>query len=127
MKRTSRLLYLQLAAVVAMFSFGLRAYAETPRDELVHAYWLVKTANKDYGGHRATALHAIENAGHNLGLELKGGLPEKERQWKSDAQLEEAVRLLRDSRDKLEASDRQKTADHVEHAIQELDKALKSR
>ena len=127
MKQKSRLLSLKIAVMAAALSFGVSAFAETPREELVHAYWLVKTANKDYAGHRAAALHAIENAGHNLGMKLEGGLPEKERQWKSDAQLEEALRILRDSRDKLEESDRQKTANHVEHAIQELDKALKAR
>lgn len=127
MKRTSRLFYLKIAAVVAIFSFGLSAFAETPREELVHAYWLVKTADKDYGGHRANALRSIENAGHNLGLELKGGLPEKERQWKSDAQLQEAQRLLRDARDKLMDADRQHVSDQVEHAIKELDKALNTR
>lgn len=127
MKRTSRLLYLKIAAAVALLSFGVSAHAEPPRDELAHAYYLLKTANADYKGHRANALHAVENAGKDLGMELKGGLPEKERQWKSDAQLEEASRLLRDVRDKMEDHDRQRVADRVERAIQEIDKALKNR
>jgi len=126
MKRTTRLLYLQIIAVAAVFSFGLRAFAEPPRDELVHAYWLLKTANADYHGHRAEALHAVEAAGKGLGMKLEGGLPERERQWKSDAQLQEAGRLLRDARDKLEEHDRQKVADHVEHAIKEVDAALRA-
>ena len=125
MKRTSRLL--KIAAVVALCSFGLSAFAEPPRDELAHAYALVKTANKDYAGHRKEALHWIEEAGKNLGVELKGGVPEKERQWKSDAQLQEAQRLLRDARDKMEDRDRQHVAKQLERAMNELDKALNAR
>jgi hypothetical protein len=127
MKRTKRLFYLQIAAVTAVLSFGVRAFAEPPRDELVHAYWLLKTAKADYHGHRAEALHAVENAGKDLGLELKGGVPERERQWKSDAQLQEAARLLHDARDKMEERDRKRAAEHLEHAIKEVDAALNTR
>jgi hypothetical protein len=126
MKRTSRLLFLQIGAAAAILSFGVRAFAEPPRDELVHAYWLLKTAKADYNGHRAEALHAVENAGKDLGMELKGGVPERERQWKSDAQLEEAGRLLRDARDKMEEHDRKRVADRLEHAIKEVDAALRA-
>ena len=127
MKRTKRILCLQIAAVAAILSFGLQAHAEPPRDELAHAYYLLKTANADYHGHRANALHAVENAGKDLGMELKGGIPEKERQWKSDAQLQEALRLLRDARDKMEDHDRKRVADRLEHAIKEVDAALNTR
>lgn len=127
MKLTKRLLCLQIAAVAAVLSFGVRAYAEPPREELVHAYFLLKTADADYHGHRANALHAVENAGKELGLELKGGIPERERQWKSDAQMQEAARLLRDARDTMESHDRQKVADRLERAIKEVDAALRVR
>lgn len=127
MKRTSRLLMLQLAALVALFSFGVRAYAEPPRDEVAHAYWLLKSADRDYAGHRAEALHAVEAVGRDLGLDLKGELPRGERQWKSDAQLREAGRLLRDARDKLEDRDRRRAADRLDHAIREIDTALNVR
>ena len=51
-------------------TFGIRAYAEPPRDELAHAYVLLKLAKSDYKGIAAAALHGeLEAAGHELGLE----------------------------------------------------------
>ena len=127
MKRTMRKLCLQIAAVVAILSFGLQAHAEPARDELAHAYYLVKTANNDYKGHRGAALHAIEVAAHQLGMDLKGGVPEGERQWKSDDQMREANRLLRDARDKMEEHDRNRVADRLENAIKDINKALETK
>ena len=118
---------MQIAAIAAVLSFGVRAFAEPPREELVHAYLLLKTANADYHGHRANALHAVEVAGKELGMKLEGGVPEKERQWKSDAQLQEAGRLLRDARDKMEENDRKRVAQHLERAIKEVDDGLRMR
>ena len=106
-------------------SLGIRAYAETPREELAHAYGLLKLANHDYGGHRAKAMKHLEEAGKALGLEFNHHGSEHERQWKSDEQLAEARRLLREARDKLEARDRDRAAEHVEKAIMETDAALK--
>jgi hypothetical protein len=127
MKRTTRLFCLQIAAVAAILSFGLQAHAETPREELVHAYYLVKTANNDYGDHKGAALHHMEVAAHQLGMDLKGGVSERERQWKSDEQMREADRLLHDARNKMEEHDRTRVADHLENAIKNIDKALEKR
>jgi hypothetical protein len=124
MKISSRSLYVQIVAVVLALSLGLRADAETPREELVHAYVLLKIADHDYAGHRGKALEEVSAAGKALGLELKGAGEDRERQWKSDKQLEEARRLLREARDKLEAKDRDRVASHVEVAIKEIDLAL---
>ncbi len=115
MTRTSRL-YLQLAAIALILSFGITAYAEPPRDELVHAFHLLKKADHDYDGHRVKAMEAVQSAGKDLGLELGGNLPDKERQWKSDDQLIAARRLLRDARDRV--------ADRVQKAISEINAAL---
>jgi hypothetical protein len=123
MKLTSRL-YTQLAAIALILSFGFSASAEPPRDELVHAFHLLKKADHDYDGHRVKAMEAVEAAGRELGLELGGDLPDRERQWKSDDQLIEARRLLREARDKLEDRDRDRVAAHVERAIKEIDTAL---
>ena len=113
-----------MAAIALILSFGFSAYAEPPRDELVHAYHLLKKADHDYDGHRVKAMKAVEAAGRGLGLELGGDLPDRERQWKSDDQLIEARRLLRDSRDKLESQDRDRVAANVEKAIKEINAAL---
>lgn len=121
------MLSLQLATIALVFSFALSAYAEPPRDELVHAYHLLKKADHDYDGHRVKAMEAVQAASHDLGLDVGGELPDKERQWKSDDQLIEARRLLRDARQKLEARDRDRVADHVDTAVKEINAALKTK
>ncbi|MGD0615355.1 MAG: hypothetical protein ABSA69_07955 [Verrucomicrobiota bacterium] len=127
MKSSSRSRYLQIVAIVLAFSFGARAYAETPREELAHAYVLLKLANADYGGHRVKAMKQLEAAGKDLGLSLEGRGSEHERQLKSDEQVTEARRILREARDKLEERDRDRVAAHLEKAIVEIDTALKVR
>jgi predicted negative regulator of RcsB-dependent stress response len=120
-------LYTKLAAVAIALSFGIRAYAEPPRDELAHAYYLLKTADHDYKGHKAKAIHEIEQAGHEIGMKFEGHISDHERQLKSDEQISAASGLLRDARDKMEASDRDKAATHLQKAIEEVDAALKAR
>jgi hypothetical protein len=125
MKKATRSFYLQIVAIALALSFGFSAYAETPRETLVHAWRLLKRADHDYDGHRVKAMEHLEVAGKELGLELKGDLEHKEAQWKSDAQLTEARKLLRTAAKKLEKADRDRVADHVEQAIKELNIALK--
>jgi len=111
--------------MVLALSFGAIAHAETPREEVVHAYVLLAHADSDYAGHKGVAMKELSAAGLQLGLKLKGEVVEKERQWKSDAKLMEARRLLKDAREKLEEADRDRVAERVDKAIQELDVALK--
>jgi hypothetical protein len=129
MKTTSRSLYSKIAAIAVVLSFGLCAYAQAggPREELAHAYYLLKAAKADYGGHRHKALDEVEAAGRGLGIELKGGVEERERQWESDKQIEEARRLLADVRDRMEAQDRDRIAHHLDEAIKEVNAALRKR
>jgi hypothetical protein len=110
---------------ILFLAFSLRA--EPPREEIVHAYRLLMVANADYDGHRVKAMEALRRAGRALDLDLKGDAPTGERQWKSDEQLREAGRLLHEARNQLEARDRERAAEHVDHAIQEIDLALKGR
>jgi hypothetical protein len=124
MKPSSRSLYLQIVAIVVALSFGLHAFAETPREEVAHAFHLLKKADRDYDGHRMKAIEEVEAAGHALGLELGGEAIEGERQWKSDRQLSEARRLLREARNKLEREDRERVAERLDKAIKEIDIAL---
>ena len=124
MKLSSRSFYLQLAAIALAFSFTLSARAETAREEIQHAYHLLKWADSDYHGHKAAAMDALKTAGHEIGLDLEGAGWEHENQRKSDLQLSEARRLLKDARDRLEAADRDRVAKHLEHAVKELDTAL---
>src|SRR6266481_8621380 len=124
MKQTSRLLYLQILAVTVALSFTARVYAETPREDLVHAYVLLKHANHDYDGHRAKAMAHVEAAGKSLNLRLEGDAKEHERQWKSDQMLTEARQLLSRARGAFEAQDRDRAALHVDKAIAEIDRAI---
>lgn len=124
MKLTSRLLYLQILAVTVALSFAARVYAEPPRQELVHAYVLLKHANHNYEGHRARALEHVEAAGKALDLKLEGDTDNHERQWKSDQMLAEARHMLYHARESFERHDRERAATHVDRAIEEIDRAI---
>jgi hypothetical protein len=119
--------YRKLAGIALVLSLGISAYADTPREELAHAYRLLRDAKADYDGHRGKALAHLRHAGEALDLNLEGDAPKGERQYKSDESLAEARRLLGDVRDKLEARDKDKAADRVDKAIEEIDKALRVR
>jgi hypothetical protein len=123
--KTHRSLYLKVAAFALALSFGVSAYAETPREELAHSYVLLKLAKNDYGGHKAAALQELEATGHDLGLDLHGRGSKVERQLKSDELVAESSRLLHEASAKLEARDRQLAAAHLDKAAHELDEALR--
>jgi rubrerythrin len=125
MKLSLRSGCIPIAAIALALSFGVRAYAETPREELAHAYVLLKLAHADYGGHRAKAMEELQTAGKELGLNLEGRGSEHESQLKSDEQVAEAGRILREARNRLEAADRDRVAAHLEKAVLEIDAALK--
>jgi hypothetical protein len=127
MKLTNRSLYLQITALAVALSFGLSARAETPREEVAHAYVLLKLAKSDYHGHKGEAIKQLEAAGHDLGLDLHGHETEHERQLKSDELVSQAGSMVREARNKLEARDRDRAAEHLDKAIREIDAALKAR
>jgi hypothetical protein len=124
MKLSSRSLYLQILAVGVAVSFGARVYAEPPREELVHAYALLKHANHDYNGHRARALEQVEAAAKAMDLKLEGDATERERKWQSDEMLAEARHLLYHARNSFERRDRDRAANRVDRAIEEIDAAI---
>jgi hypothetical protein len=124
MKHIPRKFCISVAVVAFLLSFGLTAHAESAKDELTHAYHLLKKADHDYDGHRQKAMEAVRSAAADLGVELGGELDDHEYQWHSDEQMKEARRLLRDARDKLEEHDRDRVADRVDKAIHEIDAAL---
>jgi hypothetical protein len=111
-------------AVTVAVSIASRVYAEPPRQELVHAYVLIKHANHNYEGHRARALEHLQAAGKALNLNLEGDANERERQWQSDQMLAEARHLLYHARGAFERHDRDIAAAHVDKAIDEIDRAI---
>src|SRR5438309_101015 len=98
--------WLAMLMAALLLGFGSQAYAASPREDLVQAYILMRTANNNYAGHRGNALRELEDAGHHLGLDLKGGGTERQRQMTSDAKVAEAGRILRDVRSRLDRRDR---------------------
>jgi hypothetical protein len=127
MKRSYRTIA-KIAAVAVVLSFGARAYAEGARDEVSHAYQLLKTADRDYDGHRAAAMKDVEEAGQKIGLSLSSfEFPREESQWKSDRKLNEARRLLQDASGKLEEHDRDRASSQVNRAVREIDRALENK
>src|ERR1043166_1088593 len=125
MKLTSRILLLQILAITAAFSIATRAYAEPPRQELIHAYVLLKQANNNYEGHKAKAIDHVEAAAKALDLKFEN-MPnyERERQWKSDQMLAEARHLLTHARENFEMRERERAAAHLNKAIDEIDQAI---
>lgn len=122
--KTHRLFVVLVAAL--LLGFGSHAYAASPREDLVQAYILLRTANNNYAGHRGTALRELEDAAHHLGMDLKSGGNQRQRQMTSDAKMAEAGRILRDVRHRLDRRDRDIAAAHVDHAIHEIDEALRT-
>ena len=97
-----------------------KEFNEAQRENLRHAYYLVEHAKGDYAGHREKALHAMREASLafvHLDLKWKPS-NETESQWKSDKQLQEARRLLKEM---LIPKTEQP---NLHHAIKELDEAL---
>lgn len=123
--KTYRLL--SVVVVVSALLFSAQAYADPARDDIVHAYVLLKMANHNYAGHRDTAIKELEQVGHELGMDMKGRGADNERQMQSDAQMAEASRILHDARNRLDAHDREHAASHVDKAMQEIDLALKKK
>jgi hypothetical protein len=123
--KTYRLWYLWVLAVAMLF--GSEAYAASPRDDIVTAYFLVRSANNDYSGHRKKALKELEVVGHELGLDLNAKGQNKQPQMQSDAKMSQAFQILRVARDKLDRRDREHQAGHLENAIHEIDLALRKK
>ena len=123
--KTCRLWYLLVAA--GMLLFGEQANAQSPRQDIVRAYFLVKSANNNYSGHRDAALRELEFVSRQLGLDLRSGGQNRVPQGQSDAQMAQAFQILRGARDRLDARDRQREAGHIDTAMRHIDAALRSR
>jgi hypothetical protein len=87
---------------------------------LDEAYGLLRRADHDYKGHRARAMHQIEDAAKELGTKLSGGGKDDEAQKTSDSQLHNAESLLQQAVGGLTG----KAHHHVEEALKQLGIAL---
>jgi hypothetical protein len=122
------------AALVALLVCGTSGFAHEAAERLYHArHWLEK-ADRDYSGHRASAVTEVKAALKALGDNPDAHptkIPEKpvhEKQWKSDDQLRHSRKLLLEVKDHLHEKHPGKHKDALEHiakAVHEIDIALK--
>ena len=123
--KTCRLWYVLVAAAVVLL--GNQAYAASPREDIVRAYFLVKMSNNNYSGHRDAALKELEIVGRELGLDMRSGGQNRQPQVQSDSQMAEAFQILQVAQEKLDRRDREHEAGHLEKALHEVDLALRKR
>ena len=90
---------------------------------LREAYDILARADHDYKGHRAKAMHEIEQAGKLIGMNVKGEGKGHERQGVSDSQLHHAQELL--IQVSANMAGQKKVHKRVEAAINQLGIALK--
>ena len=96
-------------------------WEEAKRHKLRTAYWLLEHADRDYDGHRKTALKEVKKAGDLIGMDLHGEGYGGEAKWESDKQLREARRLLKEVRLETGGGEEHK---HLRIAVKEIDLAL---
>jgi hypothetical protein len=102
---------------------GQRVGAESagPQSLLRQAYATLAMADHDYKGHRAEAMKQIEAAAHVMKMDIHGDGRGHEKQGVSDEQLRAARSLLEQARPALHG----KALKHVNHAIGQINTALK--
>jgi hypothetical protein len=99
------------------------AQPKTAGGLLRNAYITLSYGNHDYHGHRYYAMREIEAAANMMKFDLRGDGPGVERQRVSDDQLRDARSMLEQARNELKGRPRK----HVDKAIREINKALKTR
>jgi len=87
---------------------------------LDQAYGLLRTADHDYHGHRARAMHQIEDAVKELGAHVSGSGKGHQKQVESDSQVKSAQSLLQEAVGGLMGRPHR----HIEEAIKQLVIAL---
>jgi methionine-rich copper-binding protein CopC len=94
---------------------------------LRQAYRAMESADHDYKGHRLKAMHEVQAAAKQLGVEIKGGGKGREAQGSSDSQMNTARGLLQNVRSNPADEKRDKVLSHVDKAIEQIDLALKAK
>lgn len=114
-----------LCFIAALAGTALPVRAADKAEELgrlQQAYDLLKMADKDYHGHRAKAMKAVESACHDLGGGAEGRRAGREAQSTSDGQMRAAQDILESVNGM--ASDQHKVSDHISKALDEIHTAL---
>ena len=115
-----------LSVLLGIFLIAVASASAQPTSSgslLRQAYATLAVADHDYNGHRVEAMHQIEAAAKSLNLEIRGDGKGHEHQGVSDEQLRLAKGMLEQAR----ASLRGKALKHIDHAIRQINIALRIR
>jgi hypothetical protein len=96
-------------------------------DVLRRAYRILATGDHDYKGHRARAMHAVEEAGKLLDMDLAGDLKDRTPQPLSDDKLREAQGLITEVLGAAEVKDQKRITKHLKEAVNQINTALSIR
>lgn len=113
--------------VVSQSQFETVAFSDSAEAGMLRrSYWILDSANKDYDGHRAKAMHQIKEAARMLGLDLNAGDDRaRERQVWSDDRLRTADDLLSHVLNAAEVKGQPRISQHVSEAMNQIGLALR--
>jgi hypothetical protein len=107
---------------------GIQAVAfrdSAEADLLRQAYHTLATGDHDYKGNRVKAMHAVEEAGKLLGLDLSGDLKDRTPQRLSDDKLREAQGLITQVLGSAAVKGQKRVVKHLNAAVGHLNTALR--
>jgi hypothetical protein len=94
---------------------------------LRNAYHILATGDHDYKGHRVRAMHAVEEAGKLLDMDLAGDLKDRTPQPLSDDKMREAQGLITQVLGAAEVKDQKRITRHLNEAINQIKTGLSIR
>jgi hypothetical protein len=102
------------------------AFSDSAEAGMLHrAYRILATGDHDYEGHRAKAMHAVEEAAKLLKLDLKGDAKDHEKQVISDDKLREAQGLITSVLASADVKGQKHIEKHLNEAVHQINVALK--
>jgi hypothetical protein len=105
--------------------FETIAFSDSAEAGMLHrAYHILATGDHDYHGHRARAMHQVEDAAKLLGLDLSGDRKDREKQVLSDDKLREARGLISNVLASAAVKDQKKVVNHLTAAVNQINTAL---
>ena len=105
--------------------FETVAFSDSAEAGMLHrAYHILATGDHDYHGHRARAMHQVEDAAKLLGLDLSGDARDHEKQVLSDDKLREARGLISNVLASAAVKDQKKVVNHLNAAVNQINIAL---
>jgi hypothetical protein len=94
---------------------------------LQKTYSMLKWADRDYDGHRVKAMRAVESACSELGVMAESKHHGKKAQIASDEAMAQAEGELKTVKDAAKSAGQDRLLEHVNHALEEIHAALKTK